>query len=345
MNLPTPSQRFNENESGLDTAVETVATVSMQIAAKEAADVSGHSDIPAAIDDAEIDKLQRYYGLVIRNNTDSINSMKRAIWATYFHKASTNAYPQHGLCPTNEDTWCEYNRAITTGELYKHKITLPSEVFDCIKDVYRELSTPIYILLAKCLHKSINGTEYSLFQESARAASLSKSEDARSNWTMQFLADKYTTGLERPPYSQDFTPFDFHLFLKVKNALIGTHFQSVEVKTKMTDLLKIGTPNEPQHWEIGSRVGRNQITVKRICDLWMQEDTTDQRDRSHPPQCTTSREDRQIVHVTLMDHSVTSRIVTQHIESVTHHSVSARTIRRRLQQSGLSARRPLLSLP
>ncbi|GFW57609.1 transposable element Tcb1 transposase [Trichonephila clavipes] len=33
------------------------------------------------------------------------------------------------------------------------------------------------------------------------------------------------------------------------------------------------------------------------------------------------------------------------IESVTHHSVSARTIRRRLQQSGLSARRPLLGLP
>ncbi|GFY36383.1 uncharacterized protein TNCV_3450861 [Trichonephila clavipes] len=77
----------------------------MQIAAKEAEDVSGHSDIPAAIDDAEIDKLQRYYGLVIRNSTDSINSMNRAIWATYFHKAITNAYPQHGLCPTNEDTW------------------------------------------------------------------------------------------------------------------------------------------------------------------------------------------------------------------------------------------------
>ncbi|GFV09565.1 hypothetical protein TNCV_3159621 [Trichonephila clavipes] len=50
MNLPTPSQGFNKKESGLDTAVETVATVSMQIAAKEAKDVSGHSDIPVAID-------------------------------------------------------------------------------------------------------------------------------------------------------------------------------------------------------------------------------------------------------------------------------------------------------
>ncbi|GFT40659.1 transposable element Tcb1 transposase [Trichonephila clavipes] len=45
------------------------------------------------------------------------------------------------------------------------------------------------------------------------------------------------------------------------------------------------------------------------------------------------------------DCSATSRAVAQRIESVTHHSVSARTIRRRLQQSGLSARRPLLGLP
>ncbi|GFY16588.1 transposable element Tcb1 transposase [Trichonephila clavipes] len=29
--------------------------------------------------------------------------------------------------------------------------------------------------------------------------------------------------------------------------------------------------------EIGSRVGRNQTTVMRICDRWMQECTTDQR--------------------------------------------------------------------
>ncbi|GFU88898.1 transposable element Tcb1 transposase [Trichonephila clavipes] len=77
----------------------------------------------------------------------------------------------------------------------------------------------------------------------------------------------------------------------------------------------------------------------------MQEGTSDRRGRSHPPQCTTSREDRQIVRMAVTDRSVTSRTIAQHIESVTYHSVSARTIRRRLQQSGLSARRPLLGLP
>ncbi|GFX28513.1 uncharacterized protein TNCV_1153221 [Trichonephila clavipes] len=35
--------------------------------------------------------------------------------------------------------------------------------------------------------------------------------------------------------------------------------------------------------EIGSHVGRNQTTVMRICDHWMQEGTTDRRGRSHPP--------------------------------------------------------------
>ncbi|GFY15672.1 transposable element Tcb1 transposase [Trichonephila clavipes] len=47
----------------------------------------------------------------------------------------------------------------------------------------------------------------------------------------------------------------------------------------------------------------------------------------------------------VMDRLVTSQIVAQHIESVMHHSVSARTIRHRLQQSGQYARHPLLGLP
>ncbi|GFS78152.1 transposable element Tcb1 transposase [Trichonephila clavipes] len=82
-----------------------------------------------------------------------------------------------------------------------------------------------------------------------------------------------------------------------------------------------------------------------ICERWMQEGTTDQRGRLNPPQCTSSRGDRQIVRVAVTDRSVSLRTVAQHIESVTHHSVFARTIRCRLQQSGLSARRPLLGLP
>ncbi|GFV47545.1 transposable element Tcb1 transposase [Trichonephila clavipes] len=77
----------------------------------------------------------------------------------------------------------------------------------------------------------------------------------------------------------------------------------------------------------------------------MQEGAKNRHGRSHPPQCTTSRADRQIVRMAVTDRSVTSQTIGQHIESVTHHSVSTRTLRRRLQQSGLSARSPLLGLP
>ncbi|GFV80430.1 transposable element Tcb1 transposase [Trichonephila clavipes] len=82
-------------------------------------------------------------------------------------------------------------------------------------------------------------------------------------------------------------------------------------------------PEASMQMKIGSRVGRNQTTVMRICDRWIQEGTTDRRGRSHPPQCTTSRDDRQIVRMVVTDRLVTSRTVAQHIESVTHHSVFA----------------------
>ncbi|GFU43006.1 putative mariner transposase [Trichonephila clavipes] len=65
---------------------------------------------------------------------------------------------------------------------------------------------------------------------------------------IQFLADKSITGLYDPPYSPNLAMFDFFLFLKVKNALIRTHFQyGKEVKTKMADLLKMVTTKEAQH--------------------------------------------------------------------------------------------------
>ncbi|KFM72630.1 hypothetical protein X975_00333, partial [Stegodyphus mimosarum] len=59
--------------------------------------------------------------------------------------------------------------------------------------------------------------------------------------------------------------------------------------------------------EIGSRVGRNQTTVMRICDRWMREGTMDRCVQSHPPQCTTSCDDRNIVRMAVTDRSVTSR--------------------------------------
>ncbi|GFS94322.1 uncharacterized protein TNCV_2013821 [Trichonephila clavipes] len=53
--------------------------------------------------------------------------------------------------------------------------------------------------------------------------------------------------------------------------------------------------------EIGQRVRRNQAIVMRICDFWKQEETIDQRGRSHKPRCTTARDDRWIVRMAEMN--------------------------------------------
>ncbi|GFW93691.1 transposable element Tcb1 transposase [Trichonephila clavipes] len=78
--------------------------------------------------------------------------------------------------------------------------------------------------------------------------------------------------------------------------------------------------------EIGQRVGRNQATVMWICHRWMQEDTTDRRGQSHSPRCTVTSDDRLIVSMAGTDTAATSRTIAQQIQSVTLHSVSARTI-------------------
>jgi hypothetical protein len=44
----------------------------------------------------------------------------------------------------------------------------------------------------------------------------------------QFLADKCIPVLEHAPHSPDLAPCDFYPFPKLKSALKGTHFQSVD---------------------------------------------------------------------------------------------------------------------
>ncbi|GFW74580.1 hypothetical protein TNCV_114311 [Trichonephila clavipes] len=76
----------------------------------------------------------------------------------------------------------------------------------------------------------------------------------------------------------------------------------------------------------------SHFSIRDILQSVQREGTADQSDRSHPPQFPTSHEDRQIVRITVTDRLVTSRTIAQQIESVALHSVSARTIRRHLQQ-------------
>ncbi|VVC45839.1 Transposase, type 1 [Cinara cedri] len=64
----------------------------------------------------------------------------------------------------------------------------------------------------------------------------------------QYLAGKRTPVLEHAPYSPDLAPCDFFLFPKIKSALKGTRFESMEaVKQKTAELLKALTEEDFQH--------------------------------------------------------------------------------------------------
>jgi len=61
--------------------------------------------------------------------------------------------------------------------------------------------------------------------------------------------------MEHPPYSPDVAPCDFFLLPKIKSALKGTRFKSVDaVKAKATQLLNSLTQDDLQHcfqqWKI-----------------------------------------------------------------------------------------------
>lgn len=99
-----------------------------------------------------IDKLTIYYGLAIRRNHDSVEKMKTAIWATYYHYSSTDKNPQHQNCPSGEDSWCEWQKAAAANELqsFKHSYTaLPSDVLEAMKPIYEDLSSNA--LLQRCV--------------------------------------------------------------------------------------------------------------------------------------------------------------------------------------------------
>lgn len=99
-----------------------------------------------------IDELSIYYGLAIRRHCNSIEDMKKAIWATLYHKISTDEKPQHHFCPEGPKSWCAWQlqKAIVgnTNE-FKHNPAMSDEVFKAIKPVYEELSRDD--LLTRCL--------------------------------------------------------------------------------------------------------------------------------------------------------------------------------------------------
>ena len=54
--------------------------------------------------DKTIDMLKIFYGGAIRNNTQNVDAMYKAIWAVFFYDSATDEIHDHSYCPTGEDS-------------------------------------------------------------------------------------------------------------------------------------------------------------------------------------------------------------------------------------------------
>ncbi|XP_075527742.1 uncharacterized protein LOC142559928 [Dermacentor variabilis] len=90
---------------------------------------------------ALIDKLTDYYGCVLRNNSNDVAAMQRAVMASYHDVTTTDEGPHHDLCPEGADSWCRHNASKSDGApLPKHRYNLPGYVAEALLPVYERLS-------------------------------------------------------------------------------------------------------------------------------------------------------------------------------------------------------------
>jgi len=99
--------------------------------------------------DKRCDSFATYYGNAIRSSSD-VKSMKKKIWAIFYHYRSTDAAPEHKYCPTGPDSWCKYNVALLEKKekQFKHQ-GLPPVVMDATKPIFDKLTKDE--LLERCV--------------------------------------------------------------------------------------------------------------------------------------------------------------------------------------------------
>lgn len=93
--------------------------------------------------------MSAHYSLAIQRNPDSLENMKKEIWAGFYHKISTDALPQHEKC---NPEWCKYLKAKADNTPFMHKPALSAEVQELVKPVFEKLTNDE--LLSRCLGRN-----------------------------------------------------------------------------------------------------------------------------------------------------------------------------------------------
>ncbi|GFX23734.1 uncharacterized protein TNCV_3596761 [Trichonephila clavipes] len=113
----------------MGTRLRNILKMSKGIKLSDGKNISGRGRLTLK----EVDSIQHYYGLAIRKNLSFVEDMKRAIWAIYFHKLSTEDNPQHALCPLEKDLLkkCLHGRTQNPNESFNKCIweRIPKSVF------------------------------------------------------------------------------------------------------------------------------------------------------------------------------------------------------------------------
>ncbi|GFW14538.1 uncharacterized protein TNCV_2358621 [Trichonephila clavipes] len=113
----------------MGTRLRNILKMSKGIKLSDGKNISGRGRLTLK----EVDSIQHYYGLAIRKNLSSVEDVKRAIWAIYFHKLSTEDNPQHALCPLEKNLLkkCLHGRTQNPNESFNKCIweRIPNTVF------------------------------------------------------------------------------------------------------------------------------------------------------------------------------------------------------------------------
>ena len=104
-----------------------------------------------SLTDKIINKMQNYYGMVIRQNPRRLFDMKKGIGAVLWHCSDiTDPEARHQFCPKNIHSWCKYQSDKITGmSTYKPSTSLPVTIKREIQKIFQDLSSDE--LLSRCL--------------------------------------------------------------------------------------------------------------------------------------------------------------------------------------------------
>ena len=104
--------------------------------------------------DKVINTLQNHYGMAVRQNTNNLYTMKKAVTAV-LHHSTTNKDPEkrHQYCPHTKDLWCKFQRDKISGEeTYKENVSIDKAVSDLTAPVFSYKDLGSDELLKKCQH-------------------------------------------------------------------------------------------------------------------------------------------------------------------------------------------------